>query len=71
MQIVSVLKGTLDAPALNYVTSLGILLLAEVGRRSRRRQVGTEYTLRTRLVVWSANFNILYLSVLPLHIIIY
>ena len=24
MQIVSVLKGTLDAPTLNYVTSLGV-----------------------------------------------
>ena len=38
MQIVSVLKGTIDAPALNYVTtSLGVLRLAEVGRRSCRR----------------------------------
>ena len=27
VQIVSVLKGTLDAPALNYVTSLGVLRL--------------------------------------------
>ena len=25
MQFVGVLKGTLDAPALNYVTSLGII----------------------------------------------
>ena len=35
-KVVSVLKGTPDAPAFNYVTSLGILLLAEVGRRSCR-----------------------------------
>ena len=33
MQIVSVSKGTRNAPALNYVTSLGVLRLAEVGRR--------------------------------------
>ena len=31
------LEGTLDARGLNYVTSLGILILAEVGRRSCRR----------------------------------
>ena len=30
-----------------------LLRLAEVVRRSCRRQVGTKYTLRNRLVVWS------------------
>ena len=40
-KIVSVLRGTLVAPALNYVTSLGIcyFVFPEAGRRSCRRQV--------------------------------
>ena len=69
MQIVSVSKATLDAPALNDVTSLGILLfLAEVGRRSCRRCVGN--ALRHRLVVWStAILTYIYLPVLDFHII--
>ena len=49
MPIVIVLKGTLSVHALNYVTSLAILRLAKVGRRSRRRHVRN--TLRNRLVV--------------------
>ena len=46
MQIDIVLKGVLDMPALDDVTSLGIymlLRLAEVVRRSCRRQVGTKH----------------------------
>ena len=51
VRIVSVWKGTRGLPALNYVTSLVILRLAQVGRRSCRRYVRN--TLRNRLVVWS------------------
>ena len=44
-------EGTLSVPALNYVAPLGILGLAEVGRRSScRRQVRN--TLGDKLVVW-------------------
>ena len=44
MQVVIVSKGTLDVPALNDFTSLGIymlLRLVEVVRRSLRWQVGS------------------------------
>ena len=67
MRIVSVLKGTLGVPALSYVTSLVILRLAWVGRRSCRRYVRN--TLRSRLVVWSTAI-LTYLPVLAFHIII-
>ena len=71
VQIVSVLKETRNVPARRYVASLGILplCLAEVGRQSCRRQEGTKYTLRNRLVVWSTAI-LTYLPVLPFHIII-
>ena len=55
-------EGTLGAPALNYVTLLGILRLAEVGMRSCRRKVRN--TLRNRLVVCSTAM-LTYLPELP------
>ena len=69
MRIVIVLKGTLSVHALNYVTSLVILRLAWVGRRSCRRYVPN--TLRNKLVVVVRFTAILaYLSVSPFHITI-
>ena len=68
MRIVSVLKGMLGVHALNYVTSLVILRLAQVGRRSCRRLV--RHTLRNRLVMWSTAIST-YLPVLPFQINIF
>ena len=67
MRIVIVLKGTLSVHALNYVTSLVILRLAYVGRRSCRRYVRN--TLRNKLVVRFTAI-LAYLSVSPSHILI-
>ena len=67
MRIVSVSKGTLGVPALNDVTSLVILRLAYVGRRSCRRYARS--ALRNRLVVWSTAI-LTHLPVLAFHIII-
>ena len=67
MRIVIVLKGTLSVHALNYVTSLVMLRLAKVGRRSCRRYVRD--TLRNELVVRFTAI-LAYLSVPPFHIII-
>ena len=61
MRIVTVLKGTLRVHEQNYVTSLVILRLAQVGRRSCRRYV--RKTLRNRMVVWTTAI-ITYLPVL-------
>ena len=66
MRIVSVLKGTLSVHALNYVTSLVMLRLAQVGRRSCRRYVRN--TQRNKLVVRFTSI-LTYLSVPPFHII--
>ena len=69
MRIVIVLKGTFSVHALNYVTSIVILRLAQVGRRSCRRYVRN--TLRNKLVVrFTAIYIFAYLSVSPFHIII-
>ena len=68
MQIVVVLKGTLSVHALYYVTSLVILRLAKVGRRSCRRYVRN--TLRNKLVVVRFTAILAHLSIFPFHIII-
>ena len=61
MQILSVEKGTLGVLALNYVTSLVILRLAQVGRRSCRQYLRN--TPRNGLGRWCTAI----LSLVPLH----
>ena len=67
LRIVCVLKGMLSVHALNCVTSLVIVRLAHVGKRSCGRYVRN--TLRNKLVV-RVSAILTYLPVPPFHIII-
>ena len=67
--MVSVSKGTLDAPALNYVSPLGICPFVWQRLGGYHADGRYEIPLRYRLVVWSTEI-LIYLSVLPFHIII-
>ena len=73
VQIVSVLKGTLDAPALNYIISLGIVYICYfVWQRLGGDHADGRYGIPNvinGLVVWPAAI-LTYLPVLPFHIII-